>query len=196
MQRASTATAIVAAVGLASAVSAQELIFDLSDIPAGGLLFGDTATIRLSAGFDPSDYAVAGVRTDFISSVGSEGFSNPRLVAPMDGPGTSAGVLSATGVDTIISGQLNFPTAGIYADPTNPIAFWEIDYTVDTFDVFEVDLRTATSRFDVYFARDSAISEPQVADLTEASGSFLVNVPAPGTLGLLALGGLALRRRR
>ncbi|MEO1008186.1 MAG: PEP-CTERM sorting domain-containing protein [Planctomycetota bacterium] len=187
-----TATALLA---LAGTASAQELIFDLSDIPAGGLLFGETATIRLLAGFEPTDFAFAGVRTDFVTSVGSEGFGDPRLIAPLDGPGTEEGVLSATGVDDIVAGQIS-GLGGIYADTSNPIAFWEVDYTVDTFDVFEVQLSTDTSRFDVYIDMSSAASESRLADLTEASGSFLVNVPAPGTLAMLGLGAVVMRRRR
>jgi hypothetical protein len=186
--------AILAVAGVAAAAAAQSI--DIS-VANPTLNPGESTMVTLSAGYGGTDYAVAGVATSFISSVGSDGWSDVALIAPMNGPGTSAGAPSGTGVDGIIAGQLNFPPAGIFADPTNPIAFWSATYTapavVDT--PFTVDLSTDTSRFDVYVARDSSLSESRLADLVEGSGAINV-VPAPASLALLGLGGLAAARRR
>ncbi|MEO1007095.1 MAG: PEP-CTERM sorting domain-containing protein [Planctomycetota bacterium] len=186
--------ALVAVAGMAAAASAQSISIDPASSTIGP---GESVVVTLSAGFGPDDFAVAGVATDFISSVGSTGWSDLALIAPMDGPGTSAGAPSGTGVDGIVAGQLNFPPAGIYADSSNPIAFWQATYTapdmVDT--PFDVDLSTRTSRFDVYLDMMSSLSESRLGDLTEGSGVIRV-VPAPASLALLGLGGLAAARRR
>jgi len=81
----------------------------------------------------------------------------------------------------------------IFADPTNPIAFWQATYTASAEGV--IDLSTDTSRFDVYIDRDSSTSESRMSGLTEGSGTITV-VPAPASLALLGLGGLAAARRR
>ncbi|GIW74395.1 MAG: hypothetical protein KatS3mg103_0917 [Phycisphaerales bacterium] len=186
--------AILAVAGVAAAASAQAINIDVANPTLNP---GESTTVTLSASFDPADYAMAGILTNVISSVGSTGWSNLALIAPMDGPGTTAGTASATGVDGIIAGQLNFPLAGIYADPTNPIAFWSATYTAPAVvdDPFTVDLSTRTERFDVYIARDRSRSESRLADLVEGSGAINV-VPAPASLALLGLGGLAAARRR
>ncbi|MEQ9094857.1 MAG: PEP-CTERM sorting domain-containing protein [Phycisphaerales bacterium] len=188
------AFALVAVAGVAAAATAQSITIDVAN-PT--LAPGESTMVTLSAGYGGTDYAVAGIATDFISSVGSDGWSDLALVAPMNGPGTSAGAASGTGVDGIIAGQLNFPLAGIYADDSNPIAFWSATYTAPAVvaDAFTVDLSTDTSKFDVYIARDSATSQSRLADLTEGSGAINV-VPAPASLALLGLGGLAAARRR
>jgi len=111
--------------------------------------------------------------------------------------GTSAGDASATGVDGILAGQLNFPPAMIFADPSSPIAFWQATYTApdDVTDGFDVALSTDTSRFDVYIDRERSASESRIDQLVEGSGTISV-VPAPASLALLGLGGLAAARRR
>ena len=188
------AFALVAVAGVAAAASAQSLNINVANPTLGP---GESTAVTLSAGYGGTDYAVAGVATRFISSVGSTGWSDLALIAPMNGPGTSAGAASGTGVDGIIAGQLNFPPAMIFADPTNPIAFWSATYTApaDVADAFTVDLSTSTSRFDVYVARDSSRSESRLSSLNEGAGAINV-VPAPASLALLGLGGLAAARRR
>ena len=188
------AFALVAVAGVAAAATAQSIEIDVAN-PT--LAPGESTTVTLSAGYGAGDYAVAGIATDFISSVGSDGWSDVALIAPMDGPGTTAGAPSGTGVDGIIAGQLNFPIAGIYADDSNPIAFWSATYTAPAVvaDAFTVDLSTDTSRFDVYVERGAALSESRLGDLREGQGAINV-VPAPASLALLGLGGLAAARRR
>jgi hypothetical protein len=188
------AFALVAVAGVAAAATAQSVNINVANPTLNP---GESTTVTLTAGYGGTDYAVAGVATNLISSVGSDGWSDIALVAPMNGPGTSAGTASATGVDGVIAGQLNFPPAGIFADPTNPIAFWQGTYTAPAVvaDAFTVDLSTRTTRFDAYLAREQSTSASRLADLTEGSGAINV-VPAPASLALLGLGGLAAARRR
>lgn len=188
------AAAAMVAFAAAPALAQPAITIDV-DTPT--LAPGQSTTVTLFAGFDPSDWAMAGLETDLITSVGSEGWSDAALVSPMDGPGTVPGTVSATGFDGIIAGQLNFIGAGIYADPTNPIAFWRATYTapLDTAAPFDIDLSTSTSRYDVYIAPSSSAAESRLADLVEGSGTIRV-VPAPASLAALALGLAAVGRRR
>ncbi|MFI4916094.1 MAG: hypothetical protein ACIAS6_06260 [Phycisphaerales bacterium JB060] len=193
MIRIATTAAILATTG--SALAQPAIVFDI-ETPT--LLPGQSTTVTMLAGYGGTDYAVAGMTTNLVTSVGSEGWSDAMLVAPMNGPGTEPGTASATGWDGIIAGQLNFPgTGAIYADPTNPIAFWRATYTapVDPGAPFDVDLSTMTTTYDVYLDRMRATSESRLADLTEASGTIRV-IPAPASASLLAVGLLATRRRR
>lgn len=133
---------------------------------------GETITITMKAGYGGTDYAVAGVATNVEFSALQGELSNLRLIAPMNGPGTSRGVLVEGAVELIVAGQLNFPaTAGIFADPTNPIPFWAVDLTVADFlgspVVFEA--RTRTTRYDVYVSRDSSRSESRLDRFSEGA---------------------------
>ncbi len=193
-----TPTIIAAAVVLACTAPALAQAIDIfADIPSQP---GETATITLGARFDgAADYAMAGIATSLVhtSMRGQFFLDGQRLVAPMDGPGTSAGMATGSSYDGIIAGQLNFPPAGIFADPTNPIAFWQVDYSFE-FDPrggpAVLDLRTLTTRFDVYVDRDSGTSESRLDGLVEGEGQVVI-FPAPGT-GIALLGGLALALRR
>lgn len=157
------------------------------------LLPGESTTIRLEAYFGGTDYAVSGVATWLHSSTGAEGLSDVRLLAPMNGPGTSPGFLGETGVRGIIAGQLNFHS--IFADPSNPIAFWEATYTapLGAAEPFDVRLETRTSRYDVYIARESSTSQSRLHDFADGLATIHV-IPAPASA--LALGGLLLTPRR
>ncbi|MEO1008449.1 MAG: hypothetical protein AAFX79_07770 [Planctomycetota bacterium] len=193
MQHAATALTIV---GLAASVAAGQFIG--ASVANPTLSPGETTTLTLTAGYADPDYAIAGIATSLVVDRSEVDLSDPRLVAPMDGPGTSAGVIVADGIDGILAGQLNFPTAGIYADPTNPIAFWQIDLTLvdtPTSPVF-LSATTETTRFDVYIDMGSAMSVSRLDDLQEAD-ILVALLPSPGTAAMLGLGGLlACRRRR
>ena len=159
---------------------------------------GETYAITMTADYGGSDYAIAGIATSLLINEIQGGFSDISLVAPMDGPGTSEGVLGAGSIDDIIAGQLNFPLAGIFADPTNPILFWTANWTYlpdGTGNQVVLDIETQTTRFDVYVDRDSSLSESRLDELDE--DRLRVIVPAPAA-GVALLGGLAMacRRRR
>ena len=116
----------------------------------------------------------------------------------MDGPVPSDGVPVATGYNGILAGQLHFPVgAGIYANDSNPIAFWQATYTApaDVSTPFIVDISTLTRRYDVYFDRSSSASEPRLDVLVEGSGTITV-IPAPASAVVLAVGAACVRRRR
>lgn len=177
--------------GLSSGALAQAITADID----GDIVPGGRFTLMLSASYGGTDYAVAGIATSLVINDAQGVFSGARLVAPMDGPGTSAGVIGAGSIDGILAGQLNFPTAGIFADPSNPIAFWEADFDIDASlsGPVVLDFETVTSRYDVYLARDRASSESRLGDLTEAAGQVIIPAPASG---VLLLAGLALAARR
>ena len=158
---------------------------------------GQSTVLTFTAGYGDGDYAVAGIATDIIVNEIQGVLTDLALIAPMDGPGTSPGVLSPDGVTGILAGQLNFPPVPIYADPTNPIAFFTMTFTVaDDLGASPVllDLETRTSRFDVYIDRGSSRSESRLDDLIE--GSALIVVPAPAGALILGMGALAIGRRR
>lgn len=190
------AAAVVSVAGLAHAQRAPEVIIEI-DQPV--LEPGDSTIVRLLAGFDGRrDYAIAGVATNLLVDAGvvdpTSAWSDPRVVAPMAGPGTSAGVPDAGGYSGIIASQLNFPTSIGYADPMNPIPFWEITFTAPLdMGAFDMDLSTRTTKFDVYIAMESSISETRLFELVEGSGRITV-VPAPAG-GLVFFSLLATRRR-
>lgn len=175
-----------------SAALAQAIHFDITGIPSPG----GTETITMSASFNPLDFAMAGIGTSVVINEIQGDLSNPRLVAPMDGPGTSEGVIGVGSVEDILAGQLHFPLAGIYADSTNPIAFWQVDWTyVPGGGSVLLDIESQTDRFDVYTDILKATSEFRVDELEE--GSLRVVIPAPaGSFALLAGFTLATRRRR
>ncbi|MEQ8845976.1 MAG: hypothetical protein RIB58_14100 [Phycisphaerales bacterium] len=190
---ATTASLAIAPLLLAAPAMGQAI--NIRDDAGGLAIPGQVITISMEASYGGSDYAVAGIATSLIINEAQGEFSNLRLVAPMDGPGTAAGVIGAGSIDGILAGQLNFPTAGIFADPANPIGFWEADFRVnDTLSGLTVlDVQTQTSRYDVYINRDSATSQSRLADLEE--GSLIIAVPAPAS-GLALVAGLAMAGRR
>ncbi|NRA58096.1 MAG: hypothetical protein HRU13_08310 [Phycisphaerales bacterium] len=188
-------TAVILA-ALAPSALAQPAITIEIDEPV--LRPGESTVVSLFAGFDAGDHAMALVVTDLLTSVGSTGWSGDRLIAPMDGPGSDPGGPSATGFDAITAGQLHFPpTSGIYADDSNPIAFWQATYTapLDPAATFEIDLSTLASRYDVYVDRQSAVSESRLDELAEGSGTITV-IPAPASAVVLALGVACICHRR
>lgn len=196
-------TRIIAIASLAlSAGSACAQTVNLSiDIENPIISRGSSTDITLKAEFSTGDYAVAGIMTELVGVV-SDGtitgtLSDWRLLSPMDGPGTTAGTydddLSMAG---IVAGQLNFPPAGIFADPSNPIAFWQATFTAHWDGYGVIDFTTRTSRLDMYPERTSARSESRLDVLVEGSGQIWIPVPAPASAApLLGLGLLARRRR-
>lgn len=183
----------VGVLGIAAVALGQAAITIEVDQPM--LMPGESTGVTLWAEHGPSDWAMAAVGTDFVSSVGSDGLSDWALVAPMAGPGTLPGDAGPTGIEGILAGQLNFPPGGHMG--TNPIAFWRVTYTAPL-DAMEmtVDLSTATSRFEVYPTRDSVFGESRLDGLTEGSATIHV-VPAPAGMAVIGVGALlGMRRRR
>ena len=188
--------AVIGTLALVPVALAQTAI--TIDIDQPTLLPGESTVVTMRAGYGALDYAIARVETDLSTSVGALGWSDALIVPPMDGPATTAGSATASGFEGITAFQLNFPGgAGIFADPSNPIAFWQATYTapLDAGTPFIVDLATTTGVYEVYTDRDSGLSESRLADLTEGAATIRV-IPAPASALVLALGACAVRRRR
>ena len=179
----------------ASAALAQSSV--IIDVENPVLAPGESTTVTLWAAWPTSMLAMAGIVTDLESSEGDLGWSDLRLIPPMTGPGSSVGVLGGTGVAGIIAGQLNFPCAGCGPDGSNPISFWRATFTApaEVATPFDVSLSTSTSRFDVYFSRESRESRSFLEGLTEGHATIHI-IPAPAGVLLLSMGVLMSQRRR
>ena len=153
-----------------------------------------SAVVTLWAAFDPRDYAVAWMAADLEASEGT--WSGIAIVPPMDGPGTTPGIVDGRRVEGVLAGQWNIPVgAGVFADPSNPIALWRGTIAVDDFSPRTIDLASMATRFDVYISRHSTAYRSRIDALEQAAGGIRV-VPAPASGAILVLGVLAARRRR
>jgi len=194
----SLAATLLLAAGAAHAQTPGTVVIEV-DEPL--LAPGASTTVRLLAGYGGDDYSMAGIATSLLADAGgrdvSGAWSDWALVAPMDGPGTTAGVAEGNGFAGIIAGQLNFPIGGIFSEPDpNPTPFWAATFTAPLDDDgFTVDLSTLTTRFEVYVDRFSSRSESRMDGLTEGAATIFV-VPAPASALVLALGLAGVRRRR
>lgn len=193
-----TRTLAIASLALSAGTACAQTVNLTIDIENPVIARGQSTTVTLLAEFSTGDYAVAGIATDLVGedALGSPAgrWSDWQLVAPMDGPGTSAGEPSGRfDVTGILAGQLNFPPARIYADPANPIAFWQATFTA--LEVGYIDFSTRTSRLDMYPEMASGRSESRLDVLVEGSARLFIPVPAPASAApLLGLGVLARRR--
>jgi|GEM_PF-1269391 len=199
--------AVVAAVAAASAANAhmpaEGWIIDVHDpvlAPVGhpsGL--PQSTVITLRAKFDgATDYAFAAGELGFIASeFGTAGTNwiNNVLISPFDPLGTSPGTLEPDGASAVNPGQLHFPTAGIFADTSNPADVWQIEYTATDFTPRVIDLSTLTNRFDVYIDATGLSRTVAIASLMEGSGRIEI-IPAPTTLAIGLMAGLVSVRRR
>lgn len=193
-------TTTIAALAIATAAHAQTIGVTI-EIDQPVLAPGDSTRVRLIATVLDTDYAFAGASLslliDFDGTPGARGFGDLSILPPMDA-GPTAGVPTDRGIEGIVIGQLHFPAAGIFADPTNPIAFWEATFTapVDAGGGYRVELATQTLRFDAWPDRDTAVLASRLDLALEDSASIFV-VPAPAGPAVLALGvALAFTRRR
>ncbi|MEO1008469.1 MAG: GC-type dockerin domain-anchored protein [Planctomycetota bacterium] len=113
---------------------------------------GETATIELRAGFDSaSDWAMSDVFLDLLLDTGGDAFDDFGVLRPMDAVGSDPGVPTGRGIEGIIAGQLQFHN--IFADPTDPMAFWRGTYVAPSEPGVE-NVHTSTTQFQVYPCRD------------------------------------------
>lgn len=174
--------AIFAAVGVASAASAQSVDIEPLDSTVG---LGEAVTLTVFADSGPDDYAVAGFNFNVNASGGDWGGLTSLLTHPGQNPGTVVG----SNVEDVSSGQLF--AFGFVPEPGR-IAVWSGDFSSATEGVF--DISTETTRFEVY--TENMEGSPR-RSLTPTEGSASVTViPAPASLALLGLGGLLFARRR
>lgn len=188
-----TAAAVLAAAGGASG---QENFWfwevEYSN-PAGHIASAeDTATVTLWAEFDESLYyafhagKLAVTADDFMDS---GIWSSP--LALLRGPMYDDGIIDAESVVGIVSWQLYYPEAGIFPDPSDPIAVWSATWRTAEMRLRTIPLATQTTYFGV-FTGNGDVKSP---NFDEGLSGILV-VPAPSTPVALSLAFLAVRRRR
>ncbi len=119
-------------------------------------------------------------------------FSGPA--SAFTGPGQIDGTPDNGDVLGIITGQIQFPAAGIFADRSDPILIWSGTWSTTDFTARTVDLATETDRYNLYLD-ETGLSSDVTPTVLEAAGQIQV-IPAPASLALLGLGGLAAARRR
>jgi uncharacterized protein (TIGR03382 family) len=188
--------ALVALAGLASGASAANTwMVDITYSNGLGYIEkdGDTATVQIWAGFDDNLYAFAGAALDVNTDDANGGWSD--FARDLAGPGTVDGVANGGNVTGIITGQLHFPLAGIFADTSNPIKAWHGTFSTTDFSFRTVNLTTSTAKYDVY-VDETGTSASFLDGLIELAGGIQVGIPTPGTAALLGLGALAAGRRR
>lgn len=97
----------------------------------------------------------------------------------------------------MVLGQLHFPPAGIYANPSNPILLFSMDWSTTNFDKRMVSIETFdTQVFEVYINQQGSTANLPLSSIIEGSG-FIKVVPAPGgAAAILSLACLAAARRR
>lgn len=137
---------------------------------------GELARVVLAPTFDTGrDWAMAVVGFDLVAPRMGQGISDLSGIAPWSI--SSAGVLvyCDIGVCGFLAGQLNFPSAGIYADPSSPLPAFGFTYTAqDVSEPTEVIFQTQTDAFRVYPSRESSESASRLDEFTEGSATILV----------------------
>jgi hypothetical protein len=161
-----------------------------------------SATVTLWVPVPGDLYAFSAMRFDALvadplGALGGAAWSDPVLLEGLDDPGTNPGTIGPDGtvVFGALPGQLEFPSAGYFADPSNPIAVWAATITVSDFSAREIDLATDIDRYDAYLRMGSPMSVTRA--IGDARASVAV-VPAPGVAVAfgLGLGFAGFRRRR
>ncbi len=183
-------TALVGVAGIATAAFGQAgWRVDVSNNITGP--GQNSAEITISAFFAASDHAFGAALFNVIADeAGWVAGSNEVLLPPPANPGVIAGG-SITG---ITAGQIHFPPV-VLANTANPIAAWKATWSTNDFSPRVVNVRTETTRFDVYISATTPQSASRLSGLLEGAGEIRI-VPAPSALALLGLGGLVAARRR
>ena len=119
-------------------------------------------------------------------------FSGPA--SAFTDPGQEGGTPMDGDVVDIVTGQLQFPAGSIFADTSDPILIWSATWSTTDFTPRTVDLATDTIRYSLYLD-DTGLSSDVTSTVLEAAGQIQV-IPAPASLALVGLGGLAALRRR
>ena len=181
--------AIMSIAGLAAAASAQSLSVDyaadLTQASTGDTIHW-TATVSFSGFADPTAY-FGGFVGDFLASDNTLGTAS-GFVSHMDGEGVPP---TANGADV----NLNIFNSALLGtdDQTNPFLIFEWDVTAGA---GSGDLSYSDSGVWSMFADSGIFTLPQEMQASVTSDIVGVNVPAPGALALLGLGGLTATRRR
>ncbi|MEQ8317305.1 MAG: PEP-CTERM sorting domain-containing protein [Phycisphaerales bacterium] len=192
-----TATKIAAfagaALGLAAMASAtvQPNTYEIrvSNVVSPGT---PSATVEVWADWDSDLFYAFAAAEWSLRGDGTGDFSGPS--SAFTDPGQDDGTPSGGDVLDIVTGQLQFPSGGIFADTSDPILIWSATWSTTDFTARTVDLATETARYNLYLD-DTGLSSEVTATVLEGAGRIEV-IPAPASLALLGLGGLAAARRR
>ncbi|MEO1009210.1 MAG: PEP-CTERM sorting domain-containing protein [Planctomycetota bacterium] len=151
-----------------------------------------STTVEVWADWDsPTFFAFAAAEFD-LSADTSGMFSGPA--SAFSDPGQEPGDIEVDGVENIVVGQLQFPPGGLFADTSDPILVWSATWSTTDFSTRSVPLATITDQYTLYTGSDGSSSDVTMT-VIEATGAIRV-IPAPASLALLGLGGLAAARRR
>jgi MYXO-CTERM domain-containing protein len=154
---------------------------------------GDFATVMIWANFDESFYAFAAGYFSVLTDDANGSWSD--FDCDLKAPGTKAGTADGGDVNDIITGQLHFPPADIFADTSNPILVWHGTFTTDDLSLHNVSLVTVTERVTLYINSDG-VNENFYDGLGEGDAIIEVGLPGPAGAALFGLGALAASRRR
>ena len=151
-----------------------------------------STTVEVWAEWD-SDlfYAFAAAEWNLLGDTTGD-FSGPA--SAFSDAGQTDGTPMDGNVTGIVTGQLQFPPGSLFADRSDPILIWSATWSTTDFTDRTVDLVTATARYSLY-VDDTGLSSDVTSTVIEAVGEIHV-IPAPASLALLGLGGLAATRRR
>lgn len=161
-----------------------------------------SATVTLWIPVPRDLYALAGVRFDALMDdpagpVGASAWSDPMRLPGLGAPGTNDGTVSPDGLAVLgaVAGQVHFPSAGLFADPSDPIAVWTATVSTTDFTARDLVLTTDIGRIQFY---ESEFSSTAVDRVIGEARSTVAVVPAPGTGAVLvvAMGLCGVRRRR
>lgn len=147
----------------------------------------DTARVTLWAHFDDNLYAFCAGALSVVGDDDTGVWSSIERL--LKGPGTKNGAAMGGSVYDIVTGQLHFPDAGIFADTSNPIRAWTAVWQTENLYSRTVGLSTATTRYDVYVGHDGT-SKGFLDTVTEGNGLITV-VPGPGAAPLVGAALLA-----
>lgn len=190
LQTAAGVGAVLGLCGLAMAtVTANTYEIRVSNVVSPGT---PSTTVEVYAVWDSDAYYAFNNATWNLTGDGTGAFSGPA--SAFTDPGQVGGTPTGGDVLGITTGQLHMPMGGIFADTSNPIRIWSATWSTTDFTPRTVDLFTETDLYNL-FSDDTGASWNVTPTVFEAEGQIRV-IPAPASLALLGLGGLAALRRR
>lgn len=151
-----------------------------------------STTVEVYADWDSDLYYAFAAAEWALRGDGTGDFSGPA--SAFTDPGQDGGTPMSGDVMDIVTGQLQFPPGGIFADTSDPILIWSATWSTTDFTARTVDLATETARYNLYLD-DTGLSVDVTTTVIEAAGQIEV-IPAPASLALLGLGGFVAARRR
>ena len=183
-----TFAALIVAGAAASASAQTSLVINVDEGPGGSW----TATAEL---VNPTD-VIRAVVSDLAFTMNGSGMSNFAYNAAFDSTFFGAASVTASASQVDFTGTNTLPPLNNASGPdsSNPLALFTVDGTVDSLTINgQLSGAYVSAPFDNVFFY-------QLADGSAGTVPFTVEinpiVPAPASLALLGLGGLATTRRR